>query len=81
MKMWYNVCMEQLRNHFNRITRKNPYLSSLICFNETMKTRSYYTKIITVGFRSLVNKDDYPRKHYNELLEQAINLNQKYERS
>ena len=67
--------MENLTNHFNRITRQNPFWSSLICFNNTMKTRKYSQKIITDGFKKLVDKKDYPRKHYDELLEQAIELN------
>ena len=67
--------MEQLQNHFNRITRQNPNLSSLICFNMTMKTRGYTQKIITDGFKKLVDKEDYPRKHKDELIEQALTLN------
>lgn len=67
--------MEQLKSHFNRIIRNNPYLSSLVCFNLTMKTRGYTQKVITDGFDKLVEKEDYPRKHREELLLQAIKLN------
>ncbi len=67
--------MEHLTTHFNRITRQNPNLSSLICFNETMKTRNYTDSVIEQGFDKLVEKADYPRKHRDELLLQAREIN------
>jgi len=67
--------MEQLKNHFNRSTRQNPNLSSLICFNMTMKTRKYKESDIEKMFTKLVEKGDYPRSYKNTLIEQATNLN------
>lgn len=69
------ISMEHLQNHFNRIARQNPNLSSLVCFYMTMKTRKYSQKVITDGFNKLVEKGDYPRKHYDELLGQVLALN------
>jgi len=67
--------MEQLKNHFNRITREQPFWSSLICFNNVMYTRKYSDSEIINSFKKLVEKGDYPRKHFDELIEQAIFLN------
>lgn len=67
--------MENLKNHFNRITRQNPYLSSLICFNNTMKTRSYSDSIIKEAFNKLVDKSDYTRGIKDILISQAQELN------
>ena len=66
--------MERIRTNIQRLKRSNPFLSSLMLFNMSMKEGNYSMKEITDGFDSLVEKGDYPRKHRDELLEQAINL-------
>lgn len=67
--------MEQLQNHFNRITRQNPYLSSLICFNETMKTKQYKKPLVKKAFLKLVDKDDFRTIDSKILISQARKIN------
>ena len=67
--------MEQLQNHFYRITRQNPNLSSLICFNLTMKTRQYKDIDIENAFTKLVDKSDYNRGIRETLISWARDLN------
>lgn len=67
--------MERIKRNLTRIQNANPNLSSLVCFNLTMNEGKFSNIDISQAFRALVDKSDYPRKHYDELVEQAIELN------
>jgi hypothetical protein len=64
-------------NNFKRIAKENPYLSTLMVFNETVRTGRYTVAEINKRFDKLVEKSDYPRSVKDTLLEHAYALNMK----
>ena len=67
--------MEILKNNFNRIRRNNSFWSSLICFNETMKTAPFKKALVKKMFLKLVDKDDFRTIESKTLISQASKIN------
>lgn len=51
--------MRSVEKKFLDITKKNPYLSSYVCFTKTIKGRGFVRPVIRKWFYKLVNRDDY----------------------
>lgn len=66
--------MKSLERRYKNINTKNPYLSSYICFVESIRANNFSERIIRTWFNKLVGKDDYSAKEKRELLHQLNNL-------
>ena len=67
--------MERIKRIYNQTSRKYPNVSTLTCFNMAMRLGKFTNKEITDAFDILVDKKDYQRKLYDEVLNYAIELN------
>jgi len=61
--------MRSVRRVFKRIEAKNPYRSSLLCFAEAVRGRSFSRKTIIRNFNALVDKEDYAKNERKEIVE------------
>jgi len=67
--------MKSLERKFNKISRKNPYWSSLVCFTEAVRGQNFSKDIINRWFNKVVNEDDYPREQKRSVLENIYKAN------
>jgi hypothetical protein len=66
--------MERIKRNFNRISASKPSQSSIVSFFSTCIENKYSMKEVTDGFNNLVDKKDYSRSDYDDLLQQCVNL-------
>lgn len=66
--------MKSLERRFNNISKKNPNLSSYLCFVEAVGGQGFSKQTIHNWFLQLVDKDDYNRKEKRAILEHLTNL-------
>ncbi len=72
--------MKSLKRNFLKIKEKNPYWSSIICFNVTTLKQVYSRKIIVKWFSVLVEKDDYDIKDKKSLIKFSCELSNELNR-
>ncbi len=60
--------MKSIQRRFSNVQEKNPYWSSIICFNEAIKEQGFSQKNIYYWFLRLVDKDDYDKSDKKEIL-------------
>jgi hypothetical protein len=53
--------MKSIERRFKRITKRNPYWSSYVCFWSTVRYQRFTKKTISIWFNKLVDKDDYSK--------------------
>jgi len=51
--------MKSIERRFDKIQKKNPYYSSIICFNLAVMEQGFSEVRIARQFNKLVDKDDY----------------------
>jgi len=71
--------MRSIKARFNNISRRNPNLSSYICFTEIIKGQNFSKRRIALGFNELVDKEDYNKGDKKELLHQLYLCSNKAE--
>ena len=59
--------MRSIERRFKNIEKRNPELSSFICFCKTIKGQKFSTNIIHRWFNKLVDKNDYSHKEKREI--------------
>jgi hypothetical protein len=60
--------MKKIKEKFLTISESFPNLSSLICFGRICRQMKLEKKQIRAGFRELVEKGDYERRDYENIL-------------
>ena len=60
--------MKSINRKFNKLSRKNPYWSSLVCFTETIYGIGFSRQTIHRWFNELVDKDDYSSSDKKEVM-------------
>lgn len=60
--------MRSIKRRFENIARKNPLLSSYVCFAETIRGQNFSRSILHRWFSRLVEKDDYERSEKKSIL-------------
>lgn len=64
-----------IQKRFEEIQNKNPYWSSIVCFNNLVASYKKLSPLtINHWFRKLVDKDDYEKNEKSELLEYSLFL-------
>ncbi len=71
--------MKSIQRRFNNVQEKNPYWSSMICFNEAIKEQGFSQKNIYYWFPKLVDRDDYDRSDKTEILSFILDLSKRAE--
>ncbi len=71
--------MKSIQRRFNNIQEKNPYWSSIICFNEAIREQGFSQKNIYYWLPILVDKDDYDKSDKKEILSFLKMLSKKAE--
>jgi hypothetical protein len=71
--------MKSIQRRFNKIQQKNPYWSSIVCFNEAIKEQSFSRKSIYYWFSKLVNKNDYQKCDKKTMLHFSLSLSKRPE--
>lgn len=66
--------MKSLERRFNNISKKNPNLSSYLCFVEAVRGQGFSKQTIHNWFSQLVDKEDYNKTEKRALLEHLTNL-------
>ncbi len=66
--------MRSLQARFNRVSTKNPFWSSHICFAEAVKNQNFNRDAIRRWFQKLVDKNDYARNEKKAILAHLENL-------
>ncbi len=66
--------MRSIERRFNKISQKNQYLSSLVCFERAVKGQNFKKRTIRHWFGRLVEKDDYAQKDKRTILQGLENL-------
>lgn len=51
--------MRSIEYRFRSIQRKNPGLSTFICFSKAIQGKRFNQEVIRKGFNKLVDKNDY----------------------
>ena len=59
--------MKSIEKRFNKIKIRNPYYSSIICFNLAVEKQDFCEQIIARWFNKLVEKDDYSSKDKKDI--------------
>jgi hypothetical protein len=60
--------MKSIRRKFNKLSRKNPYWSTLTCFTETIYGVGFSRQSIHRWFNILVNRNDYNKADKKEIM-------------
>jgi len=71
--------MKSIKRRFNNIQEKNPYWSSMTCFNEAIKEQGFSKKNIYYWFPKLVDKKDYSKSDKKEILSFLLKLSKRAE--
>jgi hypothetical protein len=71
--------MRSIQKRFNKIQEKNPYWSSMTCFNEAIREQGYSQKNIYYWFPKLVDKDDYQKSDKKDILCFLLSLSKRAE--
>ena len=61
--------MKSIKRKFNKIQKKNPYLSSITCFTEAIYRACLSRQTIHRWFNKLVDKDDYTKNAKKEIMD------------
>lgn len=69
--------MKSIQRRFNKIQEKNPYWSSIVCFNETIKEQGFSRKSIYYWFSKLIDKNDYQKCDKRDTLCFLLRLSEK----
>ncbi len=60
--------MRSLQARFNRISMRNPFWSSYVCFADSIKGQNFSRKIIHCWFNKLIDKNDYCKEEKKQIL-------------
>lgn len=71
--------MKSLERRFKRVSIRNPFWGSYICFAETVRGQNFNHKSILYWFNKLVEKDDYSQEDKRQLIANLENLNKPVE--
>ncbi|MGI6347618.1 MAG: hypothetical protein ACOXZ1_00235 [Patescibacteria group bacterium] len=71
--------MKSIQRRFKNIQEKNPYWSSMTCFNEAIKEQGFSKKNIYYWFSRLVDKKDYSKSDKKEILSFLLKLSKRAE--
>ena len=61
--------MKSIERRFNKIQKKNPYYSSIVCFNLAVEKQGFSKPTIARWFNKLVDKDDYSSSDKKDIFE------------
>lgn len=60
--------MKSIRRRFEKISKQNSYLSSLVCFKRAIENKNFKKRTVHFWFKRLVEKDDYDLKDKKAIL-------------
>lgn len=66
--------MRSIQRRFAKISQKNPYWSTYVCFAEAVKEQNFSKQTIHRWFLKLVDKNDYDNKSKKDILTQLEEL-------
>jgi len=66
--------MRSIYRRFKKVSVKNPFWSSYICFVEAIKQQKFSNRIILKWFNKLVEKNDYSNKEKKDILRHLCSL-------
>ncbi len=66
--------MRSIKSRFDYQIRKNPGLSTLICFNKAIMGQRFKSKSIRENFNELVDKKDYQESDKKKILKYSYEL-------
>jgi hypothetical protein len=65
--------MRSIKRRFDKISEKNQYLSSLICFKKAIEGQNFKKRTIRFWFKQLVENDEYSPKDKKVILRDLEN--------
>jgi len=68
--------MKSIKARFEAILEKNPYLSTLMAFNQAVWKQGFSKRSIQLNFNKLVDEDDYAHGQKRECIEFAQKLSE-----
>ncbi len=66
--------MRSIKARFNKVQKKNPYLSTIICFNIAIRNQGFKKKKLIENFNKLVDKNDYCKKDKKEIIKFILRI-------
>lgn len=66
--------MRSIKRRFLREKRRNPLLSSYLCFAEAVREQNFSRKSINHSFLKLVDKSDYDKNDQKAILNHLVSL-------
>ncbi len=68
--------MKSLQRRFNNIAKRNPAMSTLLCFANAVMGQKFSMQKITKYFYRLVDKNDYPHRDKDLIVKEYFDLSQ-----
>lgn len=66
--------MKSVNKRFEKISKKNPYWSTYVCFSEAIKNQKFCKKNLYFWFSKLVSKNDYALSDKRAILRHLCDL-------
>jgi hypothetical protein len=66
--------MKSIQRRFNKVSKRNPFWSSLVCFSEAIKDQKFSRQIIHRQFHKLVDNCEYENKDRKMIFSSLENL-------
>jgi len=64
--------MKSLERRFKNISKKNPSLSSYVCFFKAVENQRFSKDIVRRWFNKLVDKDDYDSREKRSIVRDMV---------
>jgi hypothetical protein len=68
------ITMRSIKRRFNKVSKRNPFLSSLICFSEAIRDQKFSRQMIHRWFYELVENNEYENNDRKMIFDNLENL-------